>query len=190
MLTPNTLTKSFAAAAAVALAAACVAEAPVAPERLAAAPSAQRALQDLPAGCEEIAVEAGHKVSARIFATGVQIYRWNGSAWAFDAPEADLYPNDRAQGRIGTHFRGPRWRSVSGSEVLGAVVDKCTPNAGAIPWLLLRGVSSHGPGPFDRTTFIQRVSTVGGNAPAAPGAAVGEEARVPYTAEYVFYRAR
>ena len=38
-------------------------------------------------------------------------------------------------------------------------------------------------------TFIQRVNTTGGIAPAAPGTTVGEEARVPYTAEYFFYRA-
>jgi len=39
-------------------------------------------------------------------------------------------------------------------------------------------------------TFIQRINTVGGNAPAAPGTVVGEEANVPYTAEYLFYRAK
>jgi len=37
-------------------------------------------------------------------------------------------------------------------------------------------------------TQIQRVNTVGGNAPANPGSVTGEEARVPYTAEYFFYR--
>jgi len=39
-------------------------------------------------------------------------------------------------------------------------------------------------------TFIQRVNTVGGNAPAAAGTFVGEETRVPYSAEYLFYRAQ
>src|SRR5262249_49113230 len=37
-------------------------------------------------------------------------------------------------------------------------------------------------------TYIQRVNTVGGKAPTAPGD-VGEVVRVPYTAEYFFYRA-
>ena len=43
---------------------------------------------------------------------------------------------------------------------------------------------------FQETTFIQRLRTVGGLAPTAPGTTVNEERRVPYTAEYVFYRAR
>ena len=44
-------------------------------------------------------------------------------------------------------------------------------------------------GRFARLTFIQRVNTIGGTAPAEAGAFVGDEARVPYTAEYYFYRA-
>ena len=38
-------------------------------------------------------------------------------------------------------------------------------------------------------TYIQRVNTVGGNAPTDPGDFVGEVVEVPYTAEYYFYRA-
>jgi len=37
--------------------------------------------------------------------------------------------------------------------------------------------------------YIQRVNTVGGNAPSYAGSTVGEEARVPYTTRYLFYRA-
>jgi len=72
--------------------------------------------------------------------------------------------------------------------VVGAVVDRCTPDPTAIPWLLLRAVSSEGPGPFHRVTHIQRVNTVGGTAPTDPGGFVGDVAEVPYTAEYYFYR--
>jgi hypothetical protein len=72
--------------------------------------------------------------------------------------------------------------------VVGTVVKRCTPNPAAIPWLLLDAVSTEGPGIFHRVTHIQRVNTVGGNAPANPGSVTGEEARVPYTAEYFFYR--
>jgi hypothetical protein len=42
---------------------------------------------------------------------------------------------------------------------------------------------------ISRVTHIQRVNTIGGTAPAQAGAFVGEEARVPYTAEYYFHRA-
>jgi Protein of unknown function (DUF3455) len=53
---------------------------------------------------------------------------------------------------------------------------------------LLGAVKSDGPGIFDGVTYIQRVNTVGGIAPADPGDFLGEEARVPYTADYFFYR--
>ena len=43
--------------------------------------------------------------------------------------------------------------------------------------------------PADSDIRIQRVNTVGGKAPTAPGDYVGELVRVPYTAEYFFYRA-
>jgi len=46
------------------------------------------------------------------------------------------------------------------------------------------------PGIFEPTTYIQRVNTVGGLAPSTPGTVVGEEARVPYAAEYFFYRGK
>jgi hypothetical protein len=45
-----------------------------------------------------------------------------------------------------------------------------------------------GLGIFQRTTYIQRVNTTGGLAPADAPTQVGQEARVPYTAEYFFYR--
>jgi len=74
--------------------------------------------------------------------------------------------------------------------VVGRVLERATPDPDAIPWLLLEAVSSEGPGIFDGVTYIQRVDTVGGKAPADPGDFVGEMARVPYTAEYYFYRAK
>jgi hypothetical protein len=94
-----------------------------------------------------------------------------------------------AHSEIGIHYVGPTWESESGSKVVGtAVTNAPSPNPNSIPQLLLRAVSSEGPGIFERTTYIQRVNTVGGRAPATPGNSVGEVARVPYTAEYYFYR--
>ena len=60
----------------------------------------------------------------------------------------------------------------------------------AIPWLLLRATSSEGPGLFHRVTFIQRVHTSGGLAPAtgADEAHLGQRVEVPYTAVYYFFR--
>jgi hypothetical protein len=60
----------------------------------------------------------------------------------------------------------------------------------AIPWLLLSAVpdKAQGPGIFADTTFIQRVNTTGGKAPFENGAFVGQVAKIPYTADYFFYR--
>lgn len=146
---------------------------------------------DLPADCDTVQVEAGNKLSRRVYAIGVQIYRWNGTSWDFVAPEANLYADAGYHGKIGIHYAGPHWESNNGSRVLAARVPDtgCTPDASAIPWLLLKKVYTEGPGIFSKTTYIQRVNTAGGLKPTAPGTYVGEEKRVPYTAEYYFYRA-
>jgi hypothetical protein len=139
--------------------------------------------------CQNLQVPAGNKVAFHVYAEGVQIYHWNGTSWAFVAPEAVLSADAGFKGIVGIHYAGPTWESNSGSKVVGAVLERCTPDPDAIAWLLLEAVSTEGPGIFHRVTFIQRVNTVGGNAPTEPGDFVGEEARVPYTTEYFFYRA-
>ena len=136
-----------------------------------------------------IQVPAGNKVEFHAYAVGVQIYIWNGTSWVFKAPSAVLYASAEDNGEVAIHSAGPTWESNSGSKVVGAKVAGVTVDSTAIPWLLLRAVSADGPGIFARTTYIQRVNTVGGLAPSTPGTAVGQEADVPYTAEYFFYRA-
>jgi hypothetical protein len=136
---------------------------------------------------QNLQVPAGNKVAFHTYAEGVQIYRWNGTNWVFVKPEAVLYT--RGNGIVGIHYAGPTWESTSGSYVVGTVLERATPNPNAIPWLLLGAIDAEGPGIFKRVTFIQRVNTVGGLAPAEPGDFPGEEARVPYAADYFFYRA-
>jgi hypothetical protein len=138
--------------------------------------------------CEVLQVPRGHKVHFWAYAEGVQIYRWNGTSWAFVAPEAVLYAGESEWFPFGIHYAGPTWESVGGSYVVGAVLERCTADPDAIPWLLLEAVENGGHGIFRRVTYIQRINTVGGLAPAEPGEFVGEEARVPYSADYVFYR--
>jgi hypothetical protein len=137
--------------------------------------------------CAKLAVSDG-KVAFHVYATGVQIYRWNGTSWVFLAPEALLFADDGNHGLVGTHYAGPTWETLSGSKVVGAVIDRCTPDPDAVPWLVLGAASNGGPGVFDHVAFIQRVNTTGGIAPADSGDFVGALARVPYTAEYFFYR--
>ncbi len=147
---------------------------------------------ELPEECGSIRVPEGNQVSFHVYAIGVQIYRWNGAAWALVAPSAALYADREYKGNVGIHYEGPRWESNSGSVVQAARVPNtgCTPDSSAIAWLLLKRVATDGPGIFSKVTYIQRVATTGGLAPTAPGTTVGEEKRIPYTAEYYFYRAQ
>jgi hypothetical protein len=141
--------------------------------------------------CTQLQIPEGSNVSFHVFGVGVQIYRWDGVTWKFSNPEANLYADAGQNALVGTHFSAPganpNWLTVSGSRVIGTVVDKCTPNANAIAWVKLSADNS-GTGVFNHTTFIQRLNTVGGLAPTAPGSFVGQEARSPYTADYFFYR--
>jgi len=135
---------------------------------------------------EDIAVPAGNKVHFHGFGVGVQIYTWDGVSWGAAVPEATLFDGN---GIVAIHFAGPTWQSNSGSQVVGALPPKAvTVDPNAIPWLRLSAKSTEGPGIFANTTFIQRVNTSGGKAPSANGAFVGQVARVPYSADYFFYR--
>src|SRR5689334_50198 len=146
---------------------------------------------DLAPGCEKLAPSEDNQLVSHVFAVGVQIYRWDGSNWAFVAPSAILYADANHDAQVGIHFgtpAGPAWETTSGSRVVAQRVESCTPDVTAIPWLLLRTISRNGPGLFSDGSYVQRVNIVGGLAPAAPGAVVGEERQVPYTADYVFYK--
>lgn len=137
---------------------------------------------------QEIVVPAGNKVHFHGFGVGVQIYTWNGTSWGAAVPEATLFDGN---GVVAIHFAGPTWESNSGSQVVGALPPVAvTVDTNAIPWLRLQAVeaSTHGPGIFADTTYIQRVNTTGGKAPSTDGAFVGQVARVPYSADYYFYR--
>jgi len=143
---------------------------------------------DLPSPlCDRLQVEGG-TLAFHVYALGVQIYRWNGTSWAFVAPTARLFADAEYHGEVGIHYAGPTWESISGGKVIASRLESCAPDPTAIPWLLLQTVSTEGPGIFDRVTSIQRVNTAGGLPPAAPGAYIGAQEEVPYTAEYYFYR--
>ena len=137
--------------------------------------------------CDEISVPAGSILVLHAYAKGVQKYEWNGT-WAPRGPSATLYADENYTGVIGTHFGGPTWKSNSGSFVVGQLNTPCEVGPADIPWLLLNGIRSQGPGIFEGVTSIQRVNTVGGRAPTLPGNQ-GEMRNIPYTAEYYFYRA-
>jgi hypothetical protein len=139
--------------------------------------------------CPELEAPVGNTLVLRTFGVGVQIYRWNGASWVFVAPQALLFADAACDTVVAIHFGGPTWQSVDGSEVVGAADKSCIPDPSAIPWLLLTAASTQTPGILAGLSFIQRLDTVGGKAPSVPGAFPGQVARVPYTADYLFYRA-
>ena len=81
---------------------------------------------------------------------------------------------------------GRRGRQQGGGEVKAKQDD---PAGQAIPWLLLAAKSASGDGTFGRVSYIQRVATEAGKAPAdgCTTADLGKQARVPYKALYRFY---
>jgi len=109
-------------------------------------------------------------------------------AWVLDRPQADLM--DEQGSVIGKHYKGPVWEAADGSKVTGQVLQRASaPNANAIPWLLLKGTSNQGTGIFARVTYIQRVGTKGGLAPAegCDKSHAGAETSSDYQAAYFFY---
>ena len=140
---------------------------------------------------------ANESLAMIVPAKGVQIYECRartdqvgGYAWAFVAPEADLF--DARGNSTGRHYAGPHWEATDGSKILGAVKERAdAPVADAIPWLLLSARSVGSEGSFSKVTSIQRVNTAGGSAPKAgcSQAAAGALARINYTADYYFFTA-
>jgi hypothetical protein len=125
---------------------------------------------------------------------GAQIYACDGSGghfqWTFVAPAARLFDGDR---EVGTHGDGPVWHDEDGSSIHGQLVAKSpSPDAGSIPWLLLKGIEPAGSGVLSKVELIRRSDTQGGVAPATGCDAqhVGELVRVPYTATYSFYSSK
>lgn len=130
------------------------------------------------------------------------------TAWTFFGPQATLFDDDGSQ--VITHYLSPNpvedgtpraaWQhSQDSSSIWAAAIANSTDPSfvepGAIPWLLLRVVGAqYGPMWGDAltgATFIQRVNTSGGVAPATGCKShkdEGKKALMPYTTDYVFYR--
>ena len=166
-------------------------------------------------------VEDGNVVFQIGHATGTQNYvcapsatSLTGFAFSLFTPQATLLDGEGDQ--LTTHFFSPNndprvgpseagtiratWEdSRDTSMVWGAVVQQSTDEKfvrhDAIAWLLVKKAGAvAGPAGGDRltkTTFIQRVNTVGGLAPSS-GCSTFEDAGrkvfVPYAADYVFYK--
>ena len=150
-----------------------------------------------PAVPGDIAVTGDHKPYLVAHAEGVQIYACapvaGRHAWRLLAPRATL---TGANGKpLGTHYAGPTWQASDGSTVVGRREAGVNVDPTAIDWLRLKADATTAGADGDRltaTSYIQRLRTVGGLAPAAAGChagAAGEQREVPYSADYVFFKA-
>jgi hypothetical protein len=131
------------------------------------------------------------------FADGVQKYKAEevpGSTpvtyqWVFGAPLADLY--DATNKKVGNHSAGPTWQLSVADSMFGQSFNPprsaTSPDANSIDWLLLTPKTGKTPtGIFADVSYVQRVDTKGGKAPATPPASANETADVHYTAIYRF----
>jgi len=127
-------------------------------------------------------------------ARGVQIYVCSAPAaggsptWTLKAPHAVLSKDGET---AAIHSAGPSWQALDGSLVTGAKTASAPAADGhSVPQLLLKATTHAGPGVFADTTWVQRLETVGGSAPATgcDPAHVNAQILVPYRAEYFFYR--
>jgi hypothetical protein len=140
----------------------------------------------------QIQPPASEQLLLQVHAKGDQVYTCKGdtaqAAWALKAPDAQLFDKDGKS--FGKHFAGPSWEASDGSRVTGKAVGNVpSPDADSIPWLLVNIVGHEGSGVLSRASSIQRINTKGGKAPVSgcDAAHVGQELRVAYSADYLFY---
>ena len=110
--------------------------------------------------------------------------------WVFVGPDAKL--NNRSGKQVGKYYGPPAtWESMDGSKLTGAQVAVAPSSAGNIPLQLVKANPAMGAGAMTGVTYIQRVATVGGVAPAmaCDAGTVGGKQIVKYKADYIFYKA-
>ena len=149
---------------------------PVVPSDIAAPTDVRLALHDRGIGMQIYACLATGDAGAPTY------------SWVFRSPDALLF--DMSWTPVASHGAGPSWTSTDGSVVEAREIARVdAPRAGAIPWLLLKELSTTGPGVFAEIAFVQRVNTAGGVAPTSgcDASNVNTLARVPYAADYYFY---
>jgi hypothetical protein len=141
---------------------------------------------------EALQTPPNEQLVVQVHAKGQQIYscKVDGAqaAWTLKAPDAQLFDKDGKA--FGKHFAGPSWEASDGSRVVGkAAANAPSPDADSIPWLLVKVVSHEGQGVLTPVTSIQRINTKDGKAPASGCDAghAGQEVRVAYSADYLFF---
>lgn len=140
---------------------------------------------------QQLQAPAAERVLLEVHAKGDQIYSCKADGrqgiWTLKAPDAKLFDKDGMP--FGKHFAGPSWEANDGSRVTGKAIANASPDPDSIPWLLINIINHDGSGVLSTASNIQRLNTKGGKAPASgcDASHVGQEVRVPYSADYVFY---
>ncbi|GID97769.1 DUF3455 domain-containing protein [Amorphoplanes digitatis] len=139
----------------------------------------------------ELVPPAGNTLTSVFKAKGVQVYGCTDAKWTLIEPAASLTGITLRPVRpvSALHFRGPSWESDEDGSLIEGTAPKPAPSdtPNSIPQLLVTGARTRGPGVFGDVTYIQRLSTVGGVAPATACAA-GATTSVPYRAVYRFFK--
>lgn len=145
---------------------------------------------------EPVRAPAGHKAAMTAVGIGELTYECRVKAsdasafeWVFVGPMAKLM-DAKTQKEVGKYYGGPTWESMDGSKVTGKQVAVAPGAPGSIPLQLVKAEPAMGNGAMTGVTYIQRVNTKGGVAPADPctAATAGAKKTVPYQADYVFYK--
>ena len=144
-----------------------------------------------------VQVPAGNKVAIETVGVGDITYACNPKKdmagefeWVFVGPDAKL--NDRSGKQVGKYFGPPAtWENMDGSKLTGMQVAVAPNSAGNIPLQLVKANPAMGMGAMTGVTYIQRVATQGGVAPAMACNAsnAGSKQIVKYQADYIFYKA-
>ena len=155
--------------------------------------AAMAQMMDVP---EAVRVPAGSKSAMTAVGVGELTYECKAKAadamafeWVFVGPMAKLM-DAQTQKEVGKYYGGPTWESMDGSKVTGKQVAVAPGMAGSIPLQLVKAEPAMGTGAMTGVTYIQRLNTKGGVAPADPcgAATAGMKKNVPYQADYVFYK--
>jgi hypothetical protein len=113
----------------------------------------------------------------------------DGFKWVLSGPDAKLL--DATGKMIGSHFAGPTWKLLDGSQVQGELVaSQPAPEANSVAWLLLRAKAGTATGTLANVEFIRRTETHGGVADASQCKSsqdAGKTVQIPYMATYTFY---
>jgi cytoskeletal protein RodZ len=136
----------------------------------------------------ELVPPAGNVLNSVFAARGVQVYECRATAWSLLEPAATLVGSTVRPFRPASavHFRGPSWQSAEDGSLVEAKPFANVPSPGTIPQLLVQAKLNRGAGIFGQVTFIQRLATSGGVAPAG-SCTDGATVAVPYRAVYRFF---